>query len=186
MDFGSINAKGPLAQELARVLGTTTQALDRLDGKRDDKVVVTKIQEKFSNRVAALPLSGRGCCNVPAIMFVNNDNAVIDGEDVILVQQGSNDYLESRSKGRIVVQLGAFSDEYTSWGGPLSHLLSGYEKPDGTWTREGHEVIEKYRELLPQMSRLGITRFAQLNKETTGDLLERVHPGRNCSCGSHY
>lgn len=186
MDFGSINTNGPLTKELARVLGTTTQALDRLDGKKDGKVVVTKVQEKFSNRVVALPLSGRSCCNVPAILFVNNDNDVVDGEDVILVQQGSNGYTVNRNEGRILVKLGAFSDEYISWGGPLSHLLSGHENPDGSWLGEGHPVIEKYRELLPEINRLGITRFAQLDKRTIGDVLERVHPGRNCHCGSHY
>lgn len=164
MDFGSINASGSLAKELVKVLGTTTQALDKLDGKKDGKISVTKIQERFSSRVAALPLSGRNCCDVPAIMFVDNNNGVIDGEDVFIAQQET-------------------INGYDSWGGRLVNFSSGYESDKGQWMAEVNPIIERYRELLPQMSRWGITRFSQLNEETMGDLLEAVHPGRNCDCG---
>lgn len=167
MDFGKINANGYLAKELAKVLGTSTQALDQIDGKKDNKIDVKKVQERYADRIASLPLSGRDCCNVPALMIVDNGNEVIDGEDVFIAQQET-------TRG------------HDSWGGPFVDFHSGYEDAQGKRVDKIHPLTEKYRELLPKIFVRGIMRFAQLNDRTIGDVLEAVHPGRNCDCGHHY
>lgn len=166
MDFGKINANGYLAKELAKVLGTSTQALDGIDGKRDNKIDVKKVQERYAGRIASLPLSGRSCCNVPALMIVDNGNGVIDGEDVFIAQQET-------TRG------------YDSWGGPFVGFHSGYEDDQGKRVHEAHPLIEKYRELLPKIFVRGTMRFAQLNDKNIGQALEAVNPGRDCMCGSH-